>query len=340
MPDLAAFNQQLAALADASLPLPAGLRLIAADARKPRVRAALRQVADDLDTGVPLEEAFGRHRDLFPPLYARLVAAGIRTGDLPGVLVHLDEHFATTRGFRLTLWRALAYPLVILTSLSALGAVLLVIIVPHFSTIFEDFEFAIPLMTRALLGSAPVLVWVLAGVALAGLLTPIAALLLGRSPRAGAIGEALLRPLPIIGACLRRMHAAQWCGIVRAGLSAGLPLESSITLAADTLHTPGLHHDSQQLIDAAARGEPAHPARNLRVLPRGLPAGMAGAQSPAQLQQTFTTWTELLRRQAGLRIQAVAEIVPPLLLALIGLVIGFFALAMVLPLIRLMTNLM
>ena len=90
--DFVAFNQQLAQLAKAGLPLERGLRLIAADLGRGRLARAITEVADELERGTPLAEAFDRHRGRFPSLYGRLVDAGVRSGNLSEVLLNLGRH--------------------------------------------------------------------------------------------------------------------------------------------------------------------------------------------------------------------------------------------------------
>src|SRR3954471_20462247 len=82
--DFIAFNQQLAHLAAAGLPIESGLRLIARDLRRGRLADTVKAVADDLDRGTPLGQAFDNHRARFPALYGRLLDAGVRSGNLAG----------------------------------------------------------------------------------------------------------------------------------------------------------------------------------------------------------------------------------------------------------------
>src|SRR5438552_2476941 len=84
--DFLSFNDQLAHLAKAGMPVEHGLRLLAQDLKRGRLAATVRAVADELQKGVPLEQAIEKYQDKFPPLYARLVAAGSRNGDLAATL--------------------------------------------------------------------------------------------------------------------------------------------------------------------------------------------------------------------------------------------------------------
>src|SRR2546429_172030 len=89
--DFIAFNQQLAQLPRAGLPVERGLRLIADDLRKGRLADATRQIAADLESGEALPAAFEKRRAQFPPLYGRLIDAGIKANNLPAMLFNLGR---------------------------------------------------------------------------------------------------------------------------------------------------------------------------------------------------------------------------------------------------------
>src|ERR1043165_6288520 len=87
--DFSIFNQQLAQLTAAGLPVEHGLRLIAQDMRSGRLAETIRQVAEELERGTPMGEAFEKYHTHFPPLYGKLVEAGVRSNNLPAMLLNL-----------------------------------------------------------------------------------------------------------------------------------------------------------------------------------------------------------------------------------------------------------
>src|SRR6185503_174695 len=115
--DFLTFNQQLAHLTSAGMPIERGLRLIAQDMRRGRVSSTIRQIADELDKGVPLAQAFAKHASRFPPAYGRLVEAGVRSNNLSGMLLNLGRHMETVARLRGGMWRAISYPLMVFIAL-------------------------------------------------------------------------------------------------------------------------------------------------------------------------------------------------------------------------------
>src|ERR1700761_1279024 len=150
--DFQAFNTQLAYLASAGLPIERSLRLIAEDMRTGALATTVKKVAADLESGQSLPEAFAQHAKQFPPLYSELVNAGIRTGNLSGMLLGLSRHLEMTRRLRALLWRAVSYPLVVMLGLLFVVAFLGIFVLPQFKIIFHDFRVELPAVTQMLIG--------------------------------------------------------------------------------------------------------------------------------------------------------------------------------------------
>jgi hypothetical protein len=120
--DFIAFNQQLGYLTAAGLPIEQGLRLIAQDMRSGRLSTTVRQIADELDKGVALGAALERHQGQFPSMYGRLIEAGVRANNLPGMLFSLSRHLELVRRMRAMLWRSSAYPLMVMVGVAMVRA--------------------------------------------------------------------------------------------------------------------------------------------------------------------------------------------------------------------------
>lgn len=137
--DMLFFNEQVAALAQAEIPLETGLRRLAADVGSGKLKRLLLEIADDLQSGGSLEQAVERHRGRFPAQYADVVAAGLSTGDLGGVLHGLTTHLRLKSLTRRTISELAAYPLAILTLAFCVIAFLMRAVVPGFLDIFSDY---------------------------------------------------------------------------------------------------------------------------------------------------------------------------------------------------------
>jgi type II secretory pathway component PulF len=330
--DFTTFNQQLGQLASAGLPLEQGLRLIAQDMRTGRLARTVNMVADELERGVPLGEAFARHQSHFPPLYGRLMDAGIRTGNLPAMLLNLGRYAELVQRLRATLWRAISYPLAVSVGLVLVLLFLSTYVLPKFDEIYEDFQVELPAITRLVIGFSQALPALL-GIGLALLLLWMVLIPLLRRGGSG-VGEAIVLSIPLVGPVVRRGLLARWCDAVKLSVDAGLDLPAAFDLASQAIRSKPLQRDGELLLEWLHNAPLANvPPQGLRILPPTVAATVAMAVREDQLSRSLGTLAQMYAQQVEQRTHAIPAILGPLLLILITIVIGAVILAMVASLI-------
>jgi type IV pilus assembly protein PilC len=339
--DFAAFNTQLAYLASAGLPIEKSLRLIADDMRTGSLAQTVNQLAADLESGQSLPDAFARHAKQFPPLYSELVNAGIRTGDLPGMLLGLGRHLDMTRRLRGMLWRAISYPLVVFASLLMIVAFLGIVVFPQFKAIFVDFRVDLPGITLLMISFSDFLVayWpLLLGILIAIIIVPPLVLRSIKSPlHQQMIKEFLLIPIPVIGPALKRNLLARWCDALKLGVEAGLDLPAAITLAGQAVASPRLIQDGQILVESLSAGRPLDDKIQTRWIPQTVIVVLAMAERSNDLPSGLNTLSLMFQQQAEVKMSMVPTVLTPLLIILIALIIGFVVMALCAPLLSLIS---
>jgi type II secretory pathway component PulF len=333
--DFIAFNEQIAQLAAAGLPLEQGLRLIAADIHGRRLKSTLQSLATELESGTPLPQAFDKYRGNFPPLYGSLVQAGVRSGDLSGVLLGLGRHLELIQRLRSVLWRTISYPLFVLIAIGFLLSFLGILVLPQYATIFQDFHLRLPALTMLALELgrfAPALLVILIAIVLGG---PIAWKIAERLGYSTPIVEWVMVPSPLVGPVLRANMIARWCDAVRLGVQSGMDLPAAIELAGDATRSGRLTTDGKNLIDALANGRALNTART-SILPATVPAAIQYASGHADLASTLGSLSEMYQRQAELRLSALPGILTPLLLLFIAIIVGALSAALMLPFVNLL----
>jgi type II secretory pathway component PulF len=334
--DFLAFNQQLAQLTGAGLPVERGLRLIAQEIRGGRLRRTVDLVAADLEQGKTLPQAVEAHRAKFPPLYARLIDAGIRAGNLSAVLLNLGRHLTLVRRMQSAIWRALAYPAVVLVGFVVLFLFIMIHLVPLCRmTMFKGMQ--MPALTQAALDFSDFLsgipVWpAMAVIVAAGLLIYLTLWLIARDR---SVSEHLLISLPLIGPVWRRNLVARWCDAVGIGVSAGMDLPAAVELADDAVASPGLKADGQGIIAAISNGRSISTAPQGKILPPMVPTAMDLGANRGELSQALASLSATYQQQAELRLVALQAILAPIVLLILGLLIGLLLLILMAPMLAL-----
>ena len=352
--DFLTFNQQLAHLTRAGLPVEQGLRLIAQDMRRGRLARTVRQVADELDRGTPLPQAFTMYRKQFPPLYARLVDAGIRSNNLSGMLLNLGRHVEMVQRLRAALWRASAYPLMVMLALIAILLGLSLFVLPQIADMYDNLlrqriigvtrvrwgqpvpDVSLPAITRALISVGHVLPTILIALGAALVAIPILIAVLRHTRLGRGLADALLLPLPLIGPVLKRNLVARWVDALRIGVVAGMDLPGAIEVANDAVASPRLRRDGNVLLGVLeSGGAMSSPPQSLWLLPPAVAAAIERASQTGDLPGTLEVLAQMYQQQAEIRLRMVPLVATPILLLIVAASIGFVMAALLLPIFRL-----
>jgi type IV pilus assembly protein PilC len=335
-----AFNEQLAQLTAAGLPVEVGLRLIARDMRSGRLAESVRRVAADLESGMSLPDAFENHRRLFPSLYGRLIDAGVRSNQLPAVLFNLGRHLELMQRLRGTLWRATSYPLMVLVGVGFVLVFIGQVIVPSFEEIFQDFDTEMPFITLAVMSVAKWILPIAVGIASAIVLWMIVWAVLRVMGKSQAVLDYVVMPIPLIGAVLKRNLIARWCDALKLGVQSGLDLPASLQLAGDAVASPLLKRDGQALIQTLESGRALDEHPRLAVAPEAVPAAIHLASQQHDLPSLLENLSQMYQQQAELRLATLQSTLAPILLIVLAALIGTVVAALFLPLIQLMQAVM
>jgi type IV pilus assembly protein PilC len=343
--DFLLLNQQLGHLTAGGLPVERSLRLMAREMGSKRQTDALNTIAAELEKGTPLPAAFAAQAKSFPPLYTRLLEAGIRGNSLPGMLFNLGRHVQFIQRLRAAWWRAASYPLMVLLALLAVMFFIWTSILPRFlplcyGPIYQQTAYGYPKFVgmgldpgvQFFLWLANVVGYSVMGVIAAVLLTTVSCIVLSRTGAAAKLVEALVIPLPLIGPILKWNLIARWCDALQMGVQASLPLPAALEMARDGVDSARLRRDSQLLIDAVNAGVSLELDADLSFLPPLIPASLQMGIDRNDLPAAVGILTQMYQEQAEIRLSLLPRVLAPLLLILTALCIGLAVCAMILPL--------
>nr|WP_106856877.1 type II secretion system F family protein [Caballeronia novacaledonica] len=335
--DVTVFTRQLAGLLRAGLPLAGALELLAGSTTGGGLPRIVRALARDIIRGASFSAALAQHPAVFGALYCQLVSVGEVAGALPAVLARLADDRERAASQRARLRAALTYPVMVLLLSLAITAGLLIGVVPTFKTIFDGFGAALPAPTRFVLALSD-------GVARAGVPFVVACACavivmsrwMKRSPGARETADRVALRLPLAGNLLRSLAVARWSRALGTLLSAGTPLSDAF----DSLtHATGNRVFDRATVDIAARlrnGERLAVAmRAAGCFPQDVVQPIAVAEESGSLDAMLLDLATLADRQVDERIGAFASLCEPIVIAVLGALVGGLVIAMYLPIIQL-----
>ncbi len=335
--DFQAFNQQLAHLTKAGLPVERGLRLIALDQRSGRLARATEAVAKELESGAGLQQAFDKHAREFPALYGKFMQAGVATGNLPGMLFNLGRHLELMARLRRDLWRTLSYPIMVLGALSLILLFISLIVLPRFSDIYGDFRTNLPEVTQVTLAVGHVYPYVFMYSLLAAIALVLATVVMKIAGVRVMFWRTLALRVPLIGPGLKANLMARWLDAVRMGVESGLDLLRAMEMGAEAAGGAGLNRETRELGALLAQGKPLSEFRG-RFIPATVPTAIELGSATGDLAGTLLTLSRMYEQQAEFRLRSVPSVLTPILMMFIGSAIGLCIIGLFMPVIKLIQS--
>ena len=330
MEDLALFTRHVAGAMNARAPLPDLLRAYTMDCENGALSHAVTQIADRAESGVELSEALEHYPKLFPSAYRRLVHMGEQGRSLGGVMAqlaaHLEEGLKVFEYFR----RAAIYPLFVIVLIFLQICFVTITIMPKFQAIYEELGSQLP----GPLGSPDAMrnLFIVFGLMA---LVPIGFLVasaMGLKIRGAGYGRLALS-FPLVGPVLRRAETARFANNLALLLDNNIPMAEALALLADSSENTYVRAAIQDLQQRYESGEKLGDLIATQPLfPASMAAMIGSAEDRGGLVDTLRALGQFHAERTSHGLTVLREVFEPILLLLVGLLVGLILLAAYLPL--------
>lgn len=331
-PELILFTKQFRTMIRAGIPMLTLLRTLEVQSEDPRLRKVVIAMAQDITQGASLHEAFRRHPTVFSPLYCSMIRAGEASGALPEVmdrLIHILEH---EHRIRSEIRSALQYPAIVLIFLAVAFFVLLTFVIPKFSAIFMRSGLELPLLTRICIMMYellrqwwPVLLTVSA-------ITLVALTLFLRSENGRFQKDRLLLHLPLLGPLFRKAAMSRFASIFAILQASGVAILDSMRILADTVNNSAIAREFTQLMGQLEEGRGiAEPLRRSQYFTPIVINMTAIGEASGNLEEMLGEIAAHYDWELSHAVKRFNDSLGPILIVGMAVVIGFFALAIYMP---------
>ena len=335
---LAVWTRQLAGLVGAGLPLERALTSLSDEADEPRQRDLVAHLRAEVNAGSPFARALATAPREFDEVYRAVVAAGEQSGALGIVLERLADDLEERQALSAKLLAAALYPAIVSLIAFVIVIFLVTYVVPQVASVFTSSKRALPGLTVAMLAlSAFVRQWGWA-VALAAVAGGFALQVALRQEAFRQRFDAAWLGVPLVGRVARGYNAARFAGTLAMLANAGVPILKALQTAAETLGNRALRADALEALVQVREGAPLAAALAAKKRFPGLLAMFARlGEQTGQLPQMLDRAARQLSGEVQRRAMALATILEPLLIVVMGLVVMLIVLAVLLPIIQLNT---
>jgi type II secretory pathway component PulF len=325
-----------AQLAAGGMPLPAGLRVAAAECDSWRLARGLKAIAGDLDRGRGLADSLDAATRRLPRHLVGLIQAAQRTSAIGPMLVEWLENRRAARQQWRAIVTALAYPLFAVLFAIVVFVLFAVFVVRPFEQMYEEFQLRLPRMTTQFLQMCRFAVPLVAFFGGAIVATGLAARLLGG--RAG--WSWLVTNLPLIGPAWHWTGVAEMLRCLALLVEHRIPLPEALRLTAGGILDAYVAHQCRTLAEQVAQGTSLTMALvRLRTLPLSIVPLVHWGEDQDTLAESLRSAAEMISRRLDMRANLLVQILPPILIVAVGLTIASGVISLFLPMFSLIQGL-
>jgi type IV pilus assembly protein PilC len=330
--DVVIMTRQFATMINAGLPLVQALDILAKQSDNKTMQSTLQEVLHDVESGKTLADGMSDHTKVFTPLYVNMVAAGETGGILDTILLRLAVFLEKAEALSRKIKGAMIYPAVIgVVALSAI-IVLLLFVIPTFQQMFASFDQALPLPTRIVIMASDTLQsywWALGGAVVGGVF-------LFRqwiaTPSGRLTWDRFVLRLPIFGNLARKGSVARFTRTLGTLLSSGVTILDGLEITARTSGNRVIHDAIMDSRNSIAGGESiSEPLKVSGVFPPMVTQMINVGEETGDLDGMLTKIADFYDEEVDAAVESLLKAMEPLMIVILGTVVGGMIVAMYLP---------
>ncbi len=333
--DLAVFARMFATMIGAGMPMLRALRVITQQTENPTLRETLESVIQDVEAGSKLSAAFAEHPTIFPPLMINMVRSGEVGGFLDRALIEVAENTEAEVKLASDIKSAATYPAVVMAMGLIGGGAMLVFIVPIFASMFADLGGQLPLPTRITMAASEVLKWA-APFIIAGL---IAFSVWWRKNKhrepVRRATDPLFMKMPVFGPLLRKIALGRFSRNLSVMLSSGVQILEALDTVGETAGNMVVTDSIRYTQDKVKTGhQMSEFLGHDNVFPEIVVAMVAVGEESGNTDEMLRKVAEMYEQQVEATTKRLSALLEPILIVLMGVMLGSIVISMYLPMFK------
>ena len=337
---LCTFTRQLSTLQDAGLPILRSLMILEGQSKPGPLKNSLSGVIEDIEGGSTLSEAMAKQPKAFDDLYVNMVKAGEAGGALEVILQRLAEFKERAQSLKRKVIGAMIYPIAVIGVAIIIVSGIMIFIIPKFKKIFEGFDVDLPDITIVLLNASDWFAtywWVL-------IVTPIAFVLsikLIKKNKTGAfIVDWIALKIPLMGTIIQKSTVARTMRTLGTLIASGVPILEALTIARDTAGNTVFKRAFDNIHASIREGEAiAVPLREARIVADIVVNMVDVGEETGALDNMMYKVAEVYDEEVSVAVDGLISMLEPIMVVVLGLIVGFIVIALFMPLVKLLNEL-
>jgi general secretion pathway protein F len=331
--DVSVFTRQLATLLGSGIPLVPSLSVLIAQTKNPLLKQTLAQIREQVNEGKSLTQGMLNFPRIFPPFYVNMIRAGESSGTINLVLERLADFSENQQALMSKIRSALAYPIIMLFIGSGVIFLLMTFVVPKITGIFTDMHQTLPLITVVLIGISNFLksFWWLILILLAAAIAAFKYMTTGTEAGKRLWDTAKLK-IPIWGQVNLKIAIARFCRTLATLLQSGVPLLSSMEIVRNVVNNILIGEAINKASKDVEEGKGlSGPLTESGLFPPLVTEMVAVGEQTGTLEKMLNRVATAYETEAQSDIMVMTSLLEPLMILVMGLVVGFIVISILLP---------
>jgi type IV pilus assembly protein PilC len=335
--EIATFSRQIATMLQSGVPMVQSFEILSGGQKNERMRLMLSDIRDSISGGSTLYEALGRHPLQFDELYRNLVKAGEGAGVLDSVLDTLATYKERIEALKGKIRKAMFYPAGILAIAVLVSSILLIFVIPQFEEVFANFGAELPAFTMMYVHASRFMVawwWAM-------LLTAIGVVfgwltILKRSQKMRELLDRLMLKIPIIGQILHQSAIARFARTLALTFKAGVPLVEALDITSGATGSIVYNEAIKRIRDDVSVGYQLNMAMTqVNLFPHMVTQMTSIGEEAGALDTMLFKVADYYEQEVNNAVDALASLLEPMIMVIIGVMVGGMVVAMYLPIFKL-----
>ena len=329
--ELMTCTQQLSTLIDSGFTLDKGLTVLVQVTEKPFTREILSEVQKRVHEGSSFGDALAEHPNIFSKLYINMIRAGEAGGRLPSVLNRLAEFMENSEEMKANIRSAMIYPAILTLVGGSAVALLITVVIPKFSTLFDDMGQALPLPTKIMLGISSALTnyWWAILIALTAFVIGFSLYLKNEHGRLR--WDSLVLKLPLFGALTTKIEVSRFSRTMSTLLGSGIPILQALMIVQAILTNRAIAAAMDPLHRGLKEGEGlSKPVQQTGIFPPMAMHMITVGEESGNLEEMLLKVANTYDKEVERSIKQLVSLIEPVMILLMALIIGFIVISMLL----------
>lgn len=337
--DIAIFSRQMATMMSSGVPLVQSFEIVGRGHENPKMQDLILDIKAEVEAGNALGDALAKHPIYFDDLYVNLVKAGEAGGVLETLLDKIATYKEKTEAIKGKIKKALFYPAAVMVMAFVVTCVLMIFVIPQFATLFSDFGAELPAMTTMVINMSNFFVayWYI----IFGVIFGLGWLFMFTKKRSRKFNEILERismKMPVFGDILVKASIARFARTLSTMFAAGVPLVEAMDSVAGAVGNIVYGNAIRRMRDEIATGTQLQASmRDTGLFPNMVVQMVSIGEEAGSLDHMLAKVADFYEEEVDNAVDAMSSLMEPLIMAVLGVLIGGLVIAMYLPIFKMGT---